>query len=156
MIRVTNRPYSFYGSFSDTRTQTTASVNVRVPMLFNTVEESQGITITSGSQINILNAGTYNIQFSAQLQKSNSSAGNAYVWLSKNGNADYAWSNGAITLSGNSKAVTSWNYVVTFTGGDHFHLFWLADDTNISILSASAPGSGMPEIPSVALTVTQV
>ena len=59
----------YYGSFTDSTTQTIAA-NTSTPMTFDTTEESDGVTIgTPTSRIVIANAGTYNIQFSAQLDK---------------------------------------------------------------------------------------
>lgn len=156
MIHVTTGQNKFYGTFYDTTIQTALSASTAYAMKFNTTDLSNGVTVTSGSQINIINSGTYNIQFSAQFDKTNASPKDFWVWLAKNGSSGYAWSNTEITMAGSNRGVAAWNFVETFVGGDHFHLFWLTEDTNIKILSASAPGHGMPEIPSIILTVTQV
>lgn len=155
MINVTNRPYSFYGNFYDTTTQT-ASANTATPMLFNTTVESQGVTVTSGSQVNILNSGTYNIQFSAQLDKPSANSVDLDIWLQTNAGTVIPWSNTRLTLAGNAKGVAAWNFVQTFTGGDHFHIYWSNPDAVSLYAGASATSPTRPAIPSVILTVTQV
>lgn len=157
MIHVTTGTSAarFYGSFYDTTTQT-ATANIATPMLFNTTAESQGVTVTSSSQVNILNSGTYNIQFSAQLDKPSNNAQDLDIWLQTNSGTIIPWTNTRLTLAGQSKVVASWNFVKTFTGGDHFHLYWSNQDTVSLYSAASATSPVRPEIPSVILTVTQV
>lgn len=155
MIHVTTRPFGFHGAFYDTTTQT-ASANIATPMFFNTTAISQGVTISSGSQVNILNTGTYNIQFSAQLDKSSANNVDLDIWFAKNGSIADAWTNTRLTVGGNTKNVAAWNFLETFTGGDHFHLYWSNADAVSIYSTASSSGPSRPAIPSVILTVTQV
>ena len=141
-----------YGSFYDTSTQTNAaSVNT---VLINTTAESNGISIVSGSRITAASTGTYNIQFSAQLDKTDAGDDTVEIWLAKNG-VDLSWSNTVVMVHANDgKAVPSWNFVLSLNAGDYLQLKWYSADTAMRILSVAA--GTRPAIPSVILTVTQV
>lgn len=145
----------YYGSFYDTTTQTATAINTAYGMTFNTTAESNGVSVGSPtSRIVVANAGVYNIQFSAQLDKTAAAVGNVYIWLRLNG-ADVAQSAGKIALQGSTaETVTAWNYVLTLAAGDYIELMWSTDDTNCQIIANGAvPPS--PAIPSVILTVVQ-
>lgn len=143
-----------YGSFYDMTTQIAAAINTAYPMTFNTTDISNGVYIgTPTSRIYVDRVGTYNFQFSAQLNKASASAKHIYIWYRVNG-VDAANSAGKVNLSGNDAAVVAaWNYVVELNAGDYFELVWSTDDTACQIVTfgASAP---VPAIPSVILTVT--
>lgn len=155
MIHATTRPFGFHGVFHDTTTQT-ASANTATPFMFDSTDISQGVTVTSGSQINILNSGTYNIQFSAQLDKPSNNAVDLDIWLQTNAGTIIPWTNTRLTLGGQSKGVAAWNFVYPFIGGDHFHIYWSNPDTISLYSAASATSPTRPAIPSIILTVTQV
>jgi hypothetical protein len=55
-------------------------------MTFNTTDAANGVTIGSPtSRIVVAEQGVYNVQFSAQLDKTSGAAANIYIWLRKNG-----------------------------------------------------------------------
>lgn len=143
-----------YGSFYDMTTQTAAAINTAYPMTFNTTDISKGVYVGAPtSRIYVDRVGTYNFQFSAQLNKASASAKHIYIWYRVNG-VDAANSAGKVNLSGNDAAVVAaWNYVIELNAGDYFELVWSTDDTacQIVMFGASAP---VPAIPSVILTVT--
>lgn len=149
-------PILHYGSFYDTTTQTAAATNTAYAMTFNTTDSSNGVSrSTPTSRILVDNLGVYNIQFSAQLDKTAGATGVVYIWLRING-SDVAQSAGKVAIQGTSaQSIASWNYVTTLTAGQYFQLMWSTDDTRCQILAASA-SSPVPAIPSVILTVTQV
>jgi len=145
----------FYAVYCSTQTQTLGAVGVGQPITFNTLESNQDITV-SGSNITIPTAGVYNIQFSAQLDRTGGGVDNAYIWLRKNG-VDVPRSNTVVTVSGNAgaaKIVAAWNFVVTVTAGDVFQLYWTGTHSTIELLSQAY--DSLPLIPSVILTVTPV
>lgn len=147
----------YYGSFSDSTIQTTAA-NTATPMTFNTTEESYGVAIGSPtSRIVIANAGTYNVQFSAQFDKTDSGEDFASVWLRVNGN-DVPRSCTDITLAKNdAKVVAAWNFVYTFTAGQYCELVWSSADSDIRLYAEGARTVPVrPALPSVILTVTRV
>lgn len=143
-----------YGTFYDTTTQTAAATNTAYGMTFNTTDLSYGVEIgTPTSRVYVRSEGVFNIQFSAQLNKSSASIGHVYIWLRLNG-TDIPNSATQVSLSGsNAASVAAWNFVYKFKSGDYFELMWSTSDTNCQITAATASGV-VPGIPSIILTVT--
>lgn len=143
-----------YGSFYDTSTQSAAAINTAYPITLNSTSLSNGAYIGSPtSRVYVDRIGTYNFQFSLQLQKSSATAKQVYIWYRVNG-VDASNSATQVTLQGsNAAAVAAWNFVVPMNAGDYFELVWSTDDTNCQIVSI-ASSSPVPAIPSVILTVT--
>ena len=143
-----------YGAFLDTTTQTAAAINTAYAISFNTTYLSLGVyTGSPTSRIYVDRPGIYDFQFSLQLESTNASAKNIFVWADINGSS-VADSATKITLKGSNEAyVAAWNFVLKLNVGDYFRLMWSTSDTNVSIASgaASAP---VPAIPSAILTVT--
>ena len=115
-------------------------------------------TGTMTSQIVVANTGIYNLQFSAQMDKSDSGVDYVNFWLRLNG-ADITSSSGVISLQGNSPAymMAVWNYIIDLVGGDIIELYWASADVGMSIISETSQTSPFahPAIPSAALTITQ-
>jgi len=149
-------PILHYGSFYDSTTQSAAAANTAYAMTFNNTVAANGVSIGSPtSRITVANTGVYNIQFSAQLDKSAGSTGHIYIWLDINGTT-VANSAGVVAIQGTSaENIAAWNYVVSLTAGQYFRLMWSTDDNNTK-LTAVAAAAPVPAIPSVILTVTQV
>lgn len=149
-------PILHYGSFYDDTTQTAAAINTAYAMTFDHTVEANGVSRGSPtSHIVVANTGVYNIQFSAQLDKTSGATGNIYIWLDINGST-VADSGTTIAIQGTAaRTVAAWNFVVSLTAGQYFRLMWSTDDTGIRLLHNTAV-SPCPAIPSVILTVTQV
>lgn len=143
-----------YGSFADTTTQTAAAINTAYAMTFNTTELSQGVTRgTPTSRIYVDTLNVYNVQFSAQIDKTAGGVGLVWIWLRKNG-VNVPDSTGQIRIQGNNAEVlAAWNYVIELNAGDYIELMWEVDDTSV-ILLAEAASAVHPSVPSVILTVT--
>jgi hypothetical protein len=154
----------YYGSFFDTTTQTHTSANTAKSMTLNQTPpaagtEASGVSIVSGSRITVANAGVYNIQFSAQLDNSDSQEHDADIWIALNGTT-VANSNTQITVpashgSTNGNEVAAWNFVLTLAAGDYIELKWSVHDVSISLPTYS-PVSPHPATPSLIVTVSQV
>lgn len=148
---------SYYGNFLSTVTQPNAGATAANAITYNTTDLSSGVSVVSNSRITIANAGIYNIEFSAQLQKT--SGGDDYVdlWLSKNG-TNVANTNTTLHLVSNpGYAVAAWNFLVNAAAGDYYELKWHSADTTMELHAAAAGTSPTrPAIPSVILSVTQV
>ena len=142
------------GVFHDTTTQTAAAINTAYPITFNATDLSNGVSRgTPTSRIICARAGTYNFQFSLQLNKTSAAAKNVWIWARING-SDVANSATEVTLVGNNAAaVAAWNFVFTMAANDYFELVWSTDDTACQIVSI-ASAAPVPAIPSVILTVT--
>lgn len=147
----------YYGSFYDTTSQVNASGTAVNNMTFNTTAEAVGVAIVSGSLVQVANSGVYNVQFSAQIQKTNASSEDIFIWLAKN-NVNVDNSNTAITIQGsNNRVVAAWNWVLTLDRNEHVNLRWHSTDTTMRLLySGSANLPTRPAIPSVILTVNRV
>lgn len=143
-----------YGSFYDTTSQTAAVINTAYAMTFNTVDLSVGVTRgTPTSRIYVDRPNVYNVQFSAQLDKTSGGVGLVWIWLRKNG-VNVPDSAGQIRIQGNSAEIlAAWNYVIQLNSGDYIELMWEVDDTSV-ILLAEAASAVHPSVPSVILTVT--
>jgi len=148
---------SFYGSFYSTQDQTNAGATATNKMTLNVTDIASGVSIVSNSRITIANAGIYNIQFSAQLDKTDAGDDAVEIWLCKNG-SPVANTNTQITLTGkNGKHVAAWNFVVAASAGDYYELCWHSADTGVFLnYVAAASNPTRPAIPSVILTVTQI
>jgi len=143
-----------YGSFYDTTTQTAAAINTAYAMTFNTVDLSVGVTRgTPTSRIYVDTLNVYNVQFSAQVDKTAGGVGLVWVWLRKNG-VNVPDSAGQIRIQGNNAEIlAAWNYVIELNAGDYIELMWEVDDTSV-ILLAEAASAVHPSVPSIILTVT--
>jgi hypothetical protein len=143
-----------YGSFYDTTTQTAAAINTAYAMTFNTTDLSQGVYVGSPtSRIYVDRPNVYNIQFSAQLDKTSGGVGLVWIWLRKNG-VNVPDSAGQVRIQGNdAEIVSAWNYLTQLNAGDYIEIMWEVDDTSVQILYD--PASAVhPAVPSVILTVS--
>jgi hypothetical protein len=140
------------GTFYDTTTQS-GSAAVSQSIRYNTTDISQGVTVASNSRLTVTNAGTYNIQFSAQLI-GDTGADDVWIWLKKNG-TNVSDSAGKLALANNEELVAGWNYVVNAAAGDYFEIAWQNLNGDAIILAETASGN-IPGIPSIITTVTQV
>ena len=145
----------YFGSFYSTADQTNADTENFIT--YNNTDLSNGVSIVSNSRITIANAGIYNIQFSAQLDKTD--GGNDYIeiWLKKNG-TNIANTSTVVTLHAqDGKSVAAWNWFVNAAAGDYYQIAWYSADANM-FLNYIAGGSNptRPAVPSVILTVNRV
>jgi len=143
-----------YGYFYDLNDQTAAAINTAYAITFSNTDYSLGVTRGSPtSRIYVDRPGLYNIQFSAQLDKSSANAGQVWIWLDHNGTT-VANSATQVTLQGSSAAaVAAWNFVLKMNANDYFRLMWATNDTDC-IIKHDAAAAPIPVIPSVILSVT--
>lgn len=143
-----------YGAFCDTTTQTAAAINTAYAMTFNTTDFSSGVYVGSPtSRIYVDTHNVYNIQFSAQLDKTAGGVGLVWIWLRKNG-TDVPNSASQVRIQGNNaEVVAAWNFLLEMNAGDYFELMWEVSDTSV-FLQYDAATAVHPAIPSVILTVT--
>ena len=156
-------PVGYYGAFQDTTIQVAAAINTPYAMKLGVTDLSNAVTMVSDgsnlTRITIANTGIYNIQFSAQFDRTNSGTDVVDIWLRKNG-VNVAGSGGKLVLTGGvaaSAIIATWNYVLDVTAGDYYQLMWSTPDTHVRLLYETAQTSPFvhPLIPSLILTVTQ-
>lgn len=150
----------YYGSFFDTTAQPIGAINTAQAMRLNTTDLSSGVTVvTDGTyltRITAANTGIYNVQFSAQIQKtSGGGEEEVTIWLAKNGTA-IPDSSTSITLANNGHLnVAAWNWFVSLTAGQYVQIMWASTTLNMELarITSSPPG---PDIPSVIATMNRV
>lgn len=148
-----------YGSFYDTTTQTNAGATAVNRMTFDTTVVAYGSKIGSPtSRIYVTETAIYNVQFSAQFDKTSASTGTIYIWLRING-LDVPNSATKIAIQGtNAQIVPAWNFVVRLEANDYVEIVWASTATTVE-LSAVAAQTGppaIPAIPSIILTIAWV
>lgn len=145
-----------YGSFYDTTTQTTLGA-VKQPMTFNTTDIVNGFSITNNSRITAQYNGIYNLQFSAQIQKTQGgSSQDIYIWIRKQG-VDVPDSSTKLTLANNGVfIVAAWNFFVSLNAGQYVELMWYATDSHLELFYQANPVSTVPGIPSVIATINKI
>ena len=154
------RPIPFnnsYGSFYDTTNQANTPASTARAININSTATASGVSIVSGNRITVDHDGIYNIQFSLQLTKSDSSNDDADIWLRYNG-VDVPHSNGIVTLIGNGgKCIASWNFVQTMTASSYCQIYWSSGDSNLTIYAVGTQtGPTRPATPSIIVTVDKI
>ena len=146
-----------YASFIDRTTQTAAAINTAYALPLEIEQLSNGVyrDAINTSRVYVDVPGVYNIQFSAQLQKTSGGAATAFIWFRVNGQ-DVGASATKITVQGSSAAaVAAWNFLLDLDAEDYFELMWAVTNTGL-VLLAEAATAFCPSIPSLILTVTYV
>jgi len=157
-----------FGVFSDSTTQTNPVSLAPNAMKFNTIEELDAVSSVTrviyggGSDYNGIQfaiAGTYNIQFSAQLRHSGGGAAITNIWLRKNG-VDVPRTDTKVDIASSAQyVVAAWNFVLSVAATDTIQLMWASSDTDVTLVAGAAtlpPAPVRPAIPSVILTATQL
>jgi hypothetical protein len=150
-----------YGSFYDTTTQT-ATTSTIATMKYNTTVLSQGVSVVNDglgnpTQITFANAGLYNLQFSAQLQRtSGGSDATISIWFRLNG-TDIPASTTHLTLKANTNyVVASWNFFQQVAAGNNVKIMWSHNDSIQILYEAPGVAPVRPSTPSVILTVNRI
>ena len=148
-----------YGSFYDTTIQINPVGNIARSMSFNTTAITNGVSISGSTSpfntyIKTENPGVYNIQFSAQVEKTDSGTDEIVIWLRKN-DINLTDTATKLTLVGNNtKVVAAWNWFVNSAANDYYQIIWQSADTGMRLYAE--PQDGTPGIPSVILTANRV
>lgn len=135
--------------------------NVAAKVLFDVTDQSNGVTLNAAtSEITIVNAGTYNCQFSVELTNFGNSYDDVAVWFVVDNthvpsSASYATL--AQAHAGRPGAVImTVNIFYTFTAGQKLTLEWMTN-FGTSVISAYPPVmSNVPASPGTILTVNQL
>lgn len=149
-----------YGYFYDVTTQT-VSVNGINALKFSNTVYSQDVTVESDgseyTEITMVNAGTYNLQFSAQLERL-SGGGDVDIvfWLRHNG-VDVPASSTKMTMKSGSKyGVAAWNFFQQVAAGDNVQIAWTQSGNIVIPHIAANTVIPYPEVPSVILSVNRI
>lgn len=153
-------PTRYYGSFYDTGTQPLISGNTPQAMSANTTTSSNGVIISGGTKFVVQHSGVYNLQFSAQLNKTSSGTDEVAIWFRKNG-VDMVESNTEMQVpkqGSTGKLVAAWNIIEQLNANEYIEIVWASADTTYELLHQVAQVSpyAKPSTPSIIVTVTQV
>lgn len=143
----------FNGGMFQNNTTLSGSAGVSQSIALPVTDVSYGVTIGNSSRITMTNAGTYNIQFSAQIETS-AGADNVYIWFKKNG-TNITDSATKVILANNTAQTMTVNILTDAAANDYYELVWQSTNGNARLVSDAASGN-IPLIPAVIATVTQV
>lgn len=154
LVRPTIFPRLYFASFASDQDQSHTQLSTPKAITFNTSIITSGFSINGGVVTATL-AGLYNFKFSLQVESSNSSAKNFWIWIRKNGD-DVPLSARKLSISGSSTLlVPAWNYQVSMAANNTFELMWAVDNLGIR-LHAPTSTAFCPTTPSATLAVSQV
>lgn len=149
------------GAYSSSVTQT-GSTTAGTAFTFNTTDYAGGVTLASSTRLTAPVAGTYNIQFSAQIQSTDTAPQDVYIWLRVNG-TDVGGSAGVVGLPARKNPsdpfhdIKGWNYFLTLTAGQYVEIIWLPTATTVTVPFYAAQASpAIPSTQSVVVTMQQV
>jgi hypothetical protein len=148
-----------YGAFSSDQDQT-ATANTATLMTLNTTDFANEVSISS-SKITVVNAGIYNLQFSAQFQNTDTAFQDVYIWLKQDG-VDIPGSTGFVSIPNrhagtNGHTIVGWNYFLNMAATDYVEIYWSIPNTAVSIQHIAASGSPTkPATQSVVATMSFV
>jgi hypothetical protein len=145
-----------YGFFTD-GTQTNPVANAINTATFTNTGPTNGISIVAGTQITVVNAGTYTKMFTLIVNKTSGGTSSMSVWLRLNG-ADVAGSRQDLELTNTlSQIFTSGNYTLNIPAGGNIEMCWSSADTTVQL--AALPAAVTPTRPtgdSIKITLTRI
>jgi hypothetical protein len=151
--------YGANAAFEDYTTQNLVSANTPKVVTFDTTSWATGVTLVSGSQLRVTNAGKYNFQFSIQFGCTSVQLQDIYVWLRKNG-TNIGGSTGLVSVPNShggvdGHAIVGWNFFLDLAANDYIQLVWTSASTTVNIRTLAA-GASWPSTASVVMTINQV
>jgi hypothetical protein len=163
-------PTRSYGAWQEDTTQTAPASNIGYGIKFSIADISgHGVNVINdpfgdATYIEMVNGGTYNIQFSLQLQNTDGQIQDVTIWLRKNGNTsadDIPATAGFVSVPNShggapGTIIAAWNYFVEAAPGDFYQLAWSTTDHTRVSLEYYPAGSPPPSAASAILTVNQV
>jgi len=138
--------------FWSTTTQS-GSAGVSGSVSFNNSGSVAGISVQNNTQLTVSQAGTYNIQFSAQVETS-AGADTLWVWFKKNG-VNISDSASKVVLANNTAQIMTVNIFDIGVANDYYEIAYQNLNGHARVLYEAASGN-IPAIPSVILTIQQI
>jgi len=143
------------GAWYDMTDQGILVINTPQVVTFDSTSIERGVWRDPvNSRIHVADAGVYNVEFSAQLDKTSGGADFVYIWIRVN-SIDVPDSATLLRMKGNNdELVAAWNFLLELAGGDYVELMWASPTLDMR-LEHFAASAFAPAIPSVILTITQ-
>ena len=150
----------YSATFFDTTTQTNGGATTANQVLIGSTQSAEGFTLGPDNRINVTNAGTYYIDFSAQLDFTGGATApyNVTVWYTVN---DVIVPNSAFTFTTtggqNDQTLARITDTITLTAGQYIKFYWWSAVTGMKLL-ATAAGTNptRPLSPSVNVSIFNV
>jgi hypothetical protein len=153
-------PSLYSATFFDTTTQTNGGATVANQVLINTTQLANGFTLGPDNRINVLNAGTYYLDFATQLSFTGgaSSPYNVTIWFTID---DVIVPNSAFTFTTtgaqNDQTLGRISDTVTLTAGQYIKFYWWSAVTGMKLFSTPVgTNPTRPLSPSVNVTIFNV
>lgn len=153
-------PSLYSATFFDTTTQTNGGATTANQVLINSTQIANGFTLGPNNRINILNAGTYYLDFAAQLTFTGgaSSPYNVTIWFTVD---DVIVPNSSFTFTTtggqNDQTLGRISDTITLNAGQYIKFYWWSAVTGMKLLSTAAgTNPTRPLSPSVNVTIFNV
>ena len=145
-----------YGFFSD-GTQTNPVANTINLVTFRNTGPANGISITGGNALTVVNAGTYTKMFTLLVSKTSGGTSTVSFWLRLNG-VDVPLSRQDLELTNTlAEIFTSGNFTLNIPAGGNIQMCWSSPDTTVSLLALPAAVAPVrPSGASVKVTLTRI
>jgi hypothetical protein len=132
-------------------------------MSFNATDVGgAGVSLVDNTKFTVENTGVYNLQFSAQLNRSTSGTNIVTIWFAYTGSS-IANSATDVVITGGAAAnplVASWNYILPMSASSYVEIYWSHNDNaddDIELRAVSTRSNPTrPAVPSVIATLTQI
>ena len=145
-----------YGFFSDGTQPNPVANAVNLVTLGNT-GPANGISITGGNALTVVNAGTYTKVFTLLVSKTSGGTSSVSFWLRYNG-VDVPLSRQDLELTNTLATIfTSGNFTLNMAAGSNIQMCWSSSDTTVSLLAL--PAAVTPTRPtgaSAKITLTRI
>ena len=145
-----------YGFFSD-GTQPNPVANAINIVTFSNTGAANGISITGGNALTVVNAGTYTKMFTLIVSKTAGGTSSVSFWLRYNG-VDVAGSRQDLELTNTlAQIFTSGNFTINMAAGSNIQMCWSSADTTVTL--AALPAATTPTRPtgdSIKVTLTRI
>lgn len=146
-----------YGFFTDNTTQTNPVGNAINLATFNTTGPANGVSVVGGTNITVVNAGTYTKLFTVIVAKTSGGTSAVSIWLRLNG-VDVVGSRQDLELVNTLSLIfTSGNFTLNIPAGGNIELCWSSADVTVTF--AALPAAVTPTRPtgnSVKVTLTRI
>ena len=145
-----------YGFFTD-GTQLNPVANAINLVTYTTTGPANGVSITGGNALTVVNAGTYTEMFTMNVNKTSGGASTISIWLRLNG-VDVAGSAQDLILTGALDTIfVSGNFTLNIPAGGNIQICWSSADITMQLLALPARAAPVrPTGDSVKVTLTRI
>lgn len=145
-----------YGFFTD-GTQTNPVADTINTVTFSNTGPANGVSVVGGTQLTVVNAGTYTKMFTVIVNKTSGGTSSVSIWLRLNG-TDVAGSRQDLELINTlAQIFTSGNFTLDIPAGGNIEMCWSSADITVQL--AALPAAVTPTRPtgdSVKVTLTRI